>query len=312
MIFAFLATSYLGNSQIATWAEAECFVVNVSWHDHLYAAGHDTFWLEDLWKEYITSPYDGEEGGGVDSGNYTTDILYYVQNYAFDAWYDVYSKTSGFSDDPGLHLNDSAWKTKKIRLNLSGWTYSVVVLHEDKIFLSVIKNPSRSKTLAPMYDVNDYAPCIFRYVLVEYEDVVFSRENPGVSMPPLSSSFNVGNDTVNNNGNDLLKDGEHGGPSTMTVMVEEVFWLNVNGKGMTWENTSYDIRISLMGMSFVMLVASVFVLKFFYDYYDEEDEVGPQREQQQQQKFTSHPSGSKTTIPITGDSDDENDKTHRI
>lgn len=270
-LFAFLTVAYLGDSPMGHWAEGTCLVINATWQDYLYAAGHDTFWLEDFWKEYLDT-YVGPPSS-PERTNYTEDFLYYVQEYAYDTWYAIYNETSGFADDPALHLNDTTWKDPKTMLDLSGWVYSVVVFHEHQVFLASIRDPSRLKALAPLHGVGEHAPCIFRYVLLKYEDVLFVEKNPTTDVPtpapiphpsPPSGPHDGGMhpEGLSFGNIDVGEDG------SSTVMVEEVFWKDANGEDMVWENTSRSLRSSLMGLSFVLLFAFLFVLKITYDYHD--------------------------------------------
>jgi hypothetical protein len=248
VIFAFLTTSYLKDSQLGFWAEGECFVVNVTWQNYLHPAGHDTFWLQDFWAQAYPSQPTGGENNDSEAETFNPDVLFYVQEHAYDFWYEVYNATSGFSDDPALHLNDSTWREKKIKLSSAGWLYSVVVLHESQLFISSIKSPSRSEVVAPMHEVADYAPCVFRYLTIKYEDALFFETHPDVERPRSSSSS-----------------GEEGEEA---LYIQEVFWKDVNGDQMTWEKTSKTLRTTLMVMSFFLLLLFLVLLKVSYDYHD--------------------------------------------
>lgn len=138
-------------------------------------------------------------------------------------------------------------------VKVQGWIYMVDMIYKNIKIRSIIRDPSASKVLAPLYSVGKSHKCIGLIEKLKPENVLQDDYNnyQGSNIPDEGGSMNE------------VTDEEKKADVFFVVTTQ---WPKIDQYTL-YHHTSQSIRWSMIALSFFMIIICMFFIKGFHDWY---------------------------------------------
>lgn len=188
--------------------------------------------------------------------------------------YDVYISTNDTSRSFYTTIkNDTISNTTNtnetfpiVILQVKGWSYNVKVKYKNMFFKSVIRDPSETEAIPPLYEEGNVYDCLCMVEKLRSE-ITFQQDTYEKYIAYLKKKQEQDNDDGKSL-SDYVYDSDDIDDDIFFVIATT--WPKIDAFSENHE-TEKRIKIMLVTISILMLLISVIMLKVFYSYYVKEE-----------------------------------------
>jgi hypothetical protein len=242
VIMAMLTFTYLvyATTTDIVWEKGLCRVTDVRWRDNLYSV--------------LTTVKDTNHPYDNNTHVYTGWKIF--ENGSLKNPIDGHHRDNDDDDEEKNYEKDRI----PVLLRVKGWYYYVDVKYDDMYFKSFIKDPSETEIISPLYAIGEIAPCLLMIEKLKSETLLLKDDF--LKYKEYLSQMNQNNATEDKKEVDSIQ-------GDTIFFVTATTWSQVDS---FYETHYYEnhLKATMTVISFVMIFASVVIMKQFYQLYIEE------------------------------------------
>lgn len=231
------------------WVTAQCYVRDVTWKTNLYDVYVKNY------TDVIFSPpptHPSTDQNDTEPGENDTITT------------PVSSPPSSSSPSP----------PSPVLLQVKGWYYAVEVKYKNMYFKSIVRDPSETEAIPPLYEEKNVYDCLCMVERLRSE-IAFQRDlyDKYVAYVKKQREIEGGEEDGETNAGASLSDYVHyvyDDDEDEIFFVVATTWPKIDAFADNHE-TEKRIKIALVAASLGMLLISTIMLKFFYSHYVKED-----------------------------------------
>lgn len=168
--------------------------------------------------------------------------------------------TNGTIDINNTYITNDTLPSKPTKLQVKGWLYYVNVKYKNMYFSSVIRDPSETEMIPPIYETNQVYECLCMVEKLRSE-IAFQKETYEKYLTYMKQQREKEGKSISDYVHGVYDDDENDIFFVVATMWPKIDTFSYNHE---MEKT---VKITLVASSFLMLFVGIIMLKIFYSHY---------------------------------------------